>query len=115
MNIGVTGSGKSIYHIPYNDEKIEVEVDNEFMKALENNEASIQVITEEELDACTYYFKCPYRRYPKTNEFRYCIERQCMAFRANDKSFWCALMEPARGEESSLHPIEMLHQGDEDW
>lgn len=115
MNIGVIGSGDSIYRIPYYGQNVKVEVDPDFLKILESNETKLKPITEEELDASVYYFKCPYRKYPKTNEFRYCLERQCMAFRANDKVFWCALMEAPKGEEKSLHPIEMLHCEDENW
>ena len=57
-----------------------------------------------------YGFYCPFRRYDTNREFRPCLERGCMAFRADDKTFWCAMIEAyGRTPINSKHPIEMLH------
>ena len=56
-----------------------------------------------------YDFYCPFRRY-ENREFKPCLERECMAFRADDKTFWCAMIEAyGRTPINSKHPIEMLH------
>ena len=102
--IGVIGSEKHIYKIPNGEIQIE------FPKVSEG----CKLMTEEELDSKYMYFRCPYRKY-HSGEFKPCLERTCMAFRANNKEFWCALMEPKRGDKTALHPIEMLHDVGDDW
>ena len=60
-----------------------------------------------------YGFYCPFRRYDTNREFRPCLERGCMAFRADDKTFWCAMIEAyGRTPINSKHPIEMLYDTD---
>ena len=76
----------------------------------------VELMTEEELDnAKGLYLRCPFMQYPSSNNFKPCLRRQCMAFRCDDRTFWCARLEPARGEESALHPIEMLDYGVDNW
>lgn len=55
-------------------------------------------------------FKCPF------NDFKGCICRRCMAFRADDKTFWCTLIEAYnKTPKNSQHPIEMLNIKDDNW
>ena len=79
-------------------------------------QSNIKIIDKEELEATISLFKCPFRKYNNDNEFKPCLERNCMAFRADDKTFWCAMIEAyGRTPINSKHPIEMLHIGDQDW
>lgn len=114
MNVGVIGSGDHIYKIPY-PLKEKIEFSPAFLQTLEKMKTEpIKVLDEEAMDYQISFFKCPFRKYP-SGEFKACLERNCMAFRANDKVFWCAMLEEPKGEERSLHPIEMLTGEDEDW
>ena len=95
-------------------DKFEMEINNKDYFGVDK--IDIKVLNEEELDnAMGLYFKCPFRKYPTSNNFRPCLKRECMAFRANDRAFWCAMLEPAKGEEKALHPIEMIDEMGVDW
>lgn len=71
---------------------------------------NLNSISEEELP----FFKCPFRN-DKNNNLKSCYGRKCMAFRADNETFWCAMVEAyGKNEKSSKHPIEML-DGDDNW
>lgn len=80
------------------------------------SDMQVTIMTEEELDnAKGLWLRCPFMQYPHSNNFKPCLRSQCMAFRYNNKVLWCARLEPPKGEEISLHPIEMLDYGVDNW
>ena len=94
--------------------KIKMEIENK--EFFGTDKIDVMALNEEELDqAMGYYFKCPFREYETSHNFKPCLQRACMAFRANDKVFWCAMIEGGRGEEKSLHPIEMINETSDNW
>lgn len=93
--------------------KIKMEIENKEFFGVDK--IDVQILNEEELDqAMGLFFKCPFRKYSTSNNFKPCLQRACMAFRANNKAFWCAMIEGG-GEEESLHPIEIINETSDNW
>ena len=94
---------QKVYKIPMKDYTPE-ELD-ELIKQWQDVPIEVQNISEEgQLN-----FKCPFR-IDKNNNFLNCYEEKCMAFRKNSKHFWCAKLEPPKGDSNNLHPIQFYNK-----
>ena len=96
---------RQIYKIPMHDYNPE-EIDK-LIKRWQSENINFQIIRENS------NFKCPFR-IDKQGNFLSCYGINCMAFRKNSEHFWCAKLEPPKGDNNSLHPIQFFNE-DDNW
>ena len=97
---------RQTYKIPMHD--YDPELMEKLIKEWETN-THISLIPEEDKS----FFKCPFRS-DKHGNFLPCYELNCMAFRQDARRFWCARLEPPKGDYDTLHSIDLLNE-DDDW
>ena len=97
---------RQTYKIPMHD--YDPKTINKLIKKWQTN-TSISLIPEEDKS----FFKCPFRNDEHGN-FLPCYELNCMAFRQDKEHFWCARLEPPKGDSTTLHSINFLKE-DDNW
>ena len=65
-------------------------------KQFQNSDIQLMPIEDE-------YIRCPFRL-TKDGQFEACYLYQCMAFRRDDKVFWCARLESRNKNKTAKYP-----------